>query len=72
MITLKNINNILNLIGHYIRHDKTNKTALVCTVNVSKYQESDVTKYLIFDRDKVFLSGTEQEIKSILKEWTVL
>lgn len=72
MIILKNINNILNLVGKYIRHDTTNRTNLVCTITVSKYKESDITKYLIFNRDKVFLSGTEQEIKLILKEWTVL
>lgn len=72
MIKLKQINDILNLIGKYIRHDKNDKTYLIASVNVNKYKEQDPKKYLILDKNKVIMSGTEEEIFKILLSWSVL
>lgn len=72
MIKLKKINNILNLVGKYIRNDKNDKTFLVASINVNKYKEADKIKYLIFNKDKVIISGTEEAIFKILLNWSVL
>ena len=72
MIKLKQINDILNLIGKYIRHDKNDKTYLIASVNVNKYKEQDPKKYLIQDKNKIILSGTEEEIYKMLLSWSVL
>lgn len=72
MIKLKKINDILNLIGKYIRNDKNYKTFLVASINVNKYKETDEIKYLIFNKDKVIISGTEEEIYKMLLSWSVL
>lgn len=72
MIKLDNINNILNLLGKYIRNDKNNKTYLIASVNVNKYKEQDPKKYLIQDKNKIILSGTEEEIYKMLLNWSVL
>ena len=72
MIKLKKINDILNLIGKYIRNDKNNKTFLVASINVNKYKEQDPKKYLILDKNKVIMSGTEEEIYKMLLNWSVL
>lgn len=72
MIKLKKINDVLNLIGKYIRNDKNDKTYLIASVNVNKYKEQDTKKYLIQDKNKVVLSGTEEEIYKMLLSWTVI
>lgn len=72
MIKLKQINDILNLIGKYIRNDKNNKTYLIASVNVNKYKEQDPKKYLIQDKNKIILSGTEEEIYKMLLTWSIL
>lgn len=72
MIKLENINNILNLVGKYIRNDKNDKTYLIASVNVNKYKEQDPKKYLILDKNKVIMSGTEEEIYKMLLSWTVI
>ena len=72
MIKLKKINDVLNLIGKYIRNDKKDKTYLIASVNVNKYKEGDNIKYLIQDKNKIILSGTEEEIYKILLSWTVI
>ena len=72
MIKLKKINDVLNLIGKYIRNDKNDKTFLVASINVNKYKEADKIKYLIFTKDKIILSGTEEEIYKLLLSWSVL
>lgn len=72
MIKLDNINNILNLLGKYIRNDKNDKTYLIASVNVNKYKEQDPKKYLIQDKNKIILSGTEEEIYKMLLNWSVL
>ena len=72
MIKLKQINDILNLIGKYIRHDKNNKTYLIVSINANKYKEQDNIKYLIQDKNKIILSGTEEEIYKMLLNWTVI
>ena len=72
MIKLKQINNILNLVGKYIRNDKNDKTYLIASVNVNKYKEQDPKKYLIQDKNKIILSGTEEEIFKILLSWSVV
>ena len=69
MIKLENINNILNLVGKYIKNDKTNR---ISSVNVNKYKEQDPKKYLILDKNKVIMSGTEEEIYKMLLNWTVI
>lgn len=68
----KKINDVLNLIGKYIRNDKNNKTYLIASVNVNKYKEQDPKKYLIQDKNKIILSGTEEEIYKMLLNWSVL
>ena len=72
MIKLKQINNILNLVGKYIKNDKTNRIFLISSVNVNKYKEQDPKKYLIQDKNKIILSGTEEEIFKILLSWSVV
>lgn len=72
MIKLKKINDVLNLIGKYIRNDKNNKTYLIAVINANKYKEQDDIKYLIQDKNKVVLSGTEEEIYKMLLSWTVI
>lgn len=72
MIKLKKINDVLNLIGKYIRNDKNNKTYLIAVINANKYKEQDDIKYLIQDKNKVVLSGTEEEIYKMLLNWTVI
>lgn len=72
MIKLKKINDILNLIGKYIRNDKNDKTYLIVSINANKYKEQDDIKYLIQDKNKVVLSGTEEEIYKMLLSWTVI
>lgn len=72
MIKLENINNILNLVGKYIRNDKNDKTYLVASINANKYKEQDPKKYLILDKNKVIMSGTEEEIFKNLLSWSVL
>ena len=72
MIKLENINNILNLVGKYIKNDKTNRIFLISSVNVNKYKEQDPKKYLILDKNKVIMSGTEEEIFKMLLSWSVL
>ena len=72
VIKLKQINNILNLVGKYIRNDKNDKTFLVASINVNKYKETDKIKYLIFNKDKVIISGTEEEMFKMLLNWSVL
>lgn len=72
MIKLKQANDILNLIGKYIRHDKNYKTFLIASVNVNKYKEQDPKKYLILDKNKVIMSGTEEEIYKMLLTWSIL
>lgn len=72
MIKLENINNILNLVGKYIRNDKNDKTYLVASINANKYKEQDPKKYLIQDKNKIILSGTEEEIFKMLLSWSVL
>ena len=72
VIKLKQINNILNLVGKYIKNDKTNRIFLISSVNVNKYKEQDPKKYLILDKNKVIMSGTEEEIFKMLLSWSVL
>lgn len=72
MIKLKQINNILNLVGKYIRNDKNDKTYLVASINANKYKEGDNIKYLIQDKNKIILSGTEEDIYKMLLNWSVL
>lgn len=72
MIKLKKINNILNLVGKYIKNDKTNRIYLISSVNVNKYKEQYLKKYLILDKNKVIMSGTEEEIFKMLLSWSVL
>ena len=72
MIKLENINNILNLVGKYIRNDKNDKTYLIASINANKYKEQDNIKYLIQDKNKIVLSGTEEEIYKMLLSWTVI
>lgn len=72
MIKLENINNILNLVGKYIRNDKNDKTYFVASINANKYKEQDPKKYLIQDKNKIILSGTEEEIFKMLLSWSVL
>ena len=72
MIKLENINNILNLVGKYIKNDKTNRIFLIASVNVNKYKEQDSKKYLIQDKNKIILSGTEEEIFKMLLSWSIL
>lgn len=72
MIKLKKINDVLNLIGKYIRNDKNDKTYLIASINANKYKEQDDIKYLIQDKNKVVLSGTEEEIYKMLLNWTVI
>lgn len=72
MIKLDNINNILNLVGKYIKNDKTNRVCLISSVNANKYKESNSIKYLIFNKDKIIISGTEEEIFKNLLSWSVL
>lgn len=72
MIKLENINNILNLVGKYIRHDKTNRVCLISSVTVNEYKEIDEIKYLISDKYKIILSGTEEEIFKMLLCWSVI
>lgn len=72
MIKLKQINDILNLIGKYIRHDKNNKTYLIVSINANKYKGDAEIKYLIFTKDKIILSGTEEEIYKMLLSWSVI
>ena len=72
MIKLENINNILNLVGKHIRNDKNYKTFLIASVNVNKYKEQDPKKYLIQDKNKIILSGTEEEIYKMLLTWSIL
>ena len=69
MIKLKKINNVLNLIGKYIRNDTT---YLISSINAIKYKVSYSIKYLIFNKDKVIISGTEEEIFKILLSWSVV
>ena len=45
MIKLKKINNILNLVGKYIRNDKNDKTYLIVSINANKYKEQDNIKW---------------------------
>lgn len=72
MIKLKKINDILNLIGKYIRNNKNNKTYLIVSINANKYKGDAEIKYLIFTKDKIILSGTEEEIYKMLLSWSVL
>ena len=72
MIKLKQINYVLNLIGKYIRNDKNDKTYLVASINANKYKGTDKIKYFIFTKNKIILSGTEEEIYKMLLSWTVL
>ena len=72
MIKLKKINDVLNLVGKYIKNDKTNRIFLISSVNANKYKESNSIKYLIFNKDKIIISGTEEEIFKILLRWSVL
>ena len=72
MIKLKKINDVLNLVGKYIKNDKTNRIFLISCVNANKYKESNSIKYLIFNKDKIIISGTEEEIFKILLRWSVL
>lgn len=72
MIKLENINNILTLVGKYIRNDKTCETAFVVGVNVYKYKENDPIKYIILNKNKAFLTGTKDEIMKVLLGWSVL
>lgn len=72
VIKLKQINNILNLVGKYIRNDKNDKTYLVASINANKYKEGDNIKYLIQDKNKIILSGTEEDIYKMLLNWSVL
>lgn len=72
MIKLKKINDILNLIGKYIRNDKNDITYLISSINAIRYKESYSIKYLIFNGDKVIISGTEEEIFKILLSWSIL
>lgn len=72
MIKLKKINDVLNLIGKYIRNDKNDKTYLIASINANKYKEQDNIKYLIQDKNKIVLSGTEEEIYKMLLSWTVI
>lgn len=72
MIKLKKINDILNLIGKYIRNDKNDKTYLIVSINANKYKEQDDIKYLIQDKNKIVLSGTEEEIYKMLLSWSIL
>lgn len=72
MIKLENINNILNLVGTYIRNDKTCETAFVVGVNTYKYKENDSIKYIILNKNKAFLTGTKDEIMKVLLGWSVL
>ena len=72
MIKLKKINDVLNLIGKHIRNDKNDKTYLIASINANKYKEQDNIKYLIQDKNKIVLSGTEEEIYKMLLNWTVI
>lgn len=72
MIKLENINNILTLVGKYIRNDKTCETAFVVGVNVYKYKENDSIKYIILNKNSAFLTGTKDEIMKVLLGWSVL
>ena len=72
MIKLKKINDILNLIGKYIRNDKNDITYLISSINAIRYKESYSIKYFIFNGDKVIISGTEEEIFKILLSWSVV
>lgn len=72
MIKLKKINDILNLIGKYIRNNKNDITYLVTSINANKYKGICEIKYLIFNGDKVIISGTEEEIFKILLSWSVV
>ena len=72
MIKLKQINDVLNLVGKYIRNDKNDKTYLIVSINANKYKGADKIKYLIFTKDKIILSGTEEEIYKMLLSWSVL
>ena len=72
VIKLKQINNILNLVGKYIRNDKNDKTYLVASINANKYKEGDNIKYLIQDKNKIILSGTEEDIYKMLLNWSEL
>ena len=72
MIKLKKINNILNLVGKYIRNNKNDITYLVTSINVNKYKGICEIKYLIFNGDKVIISGTEEDIYKMLLSWSVL
>ncbi len=72
MIKLENINNILNLVGKYIRHGKTCETVFVVGVNVYKYKENDSIKYIILNKNRAFLTGTKDEIMKVLLGWSIL
>lgn len=72
MIKLDNINNLLNLVGKYIRNDKTCETAFVVGVNVYKYKENDSIKYIILNKNRAFLTGTKDEIMKVLLGWSIL
>lgn len=72
MIKLDNINNILNLVGKYIRNDKTCETAFVVGVNVYKYKENDSIKYIILNKNSACWTGSEDEIMKILLGWSIL
>ena len=72
MIKLKKINDILNLIGKYIRNNKNDITYLVTSINANKYKGICEIKYLIFNKDKVIISGTKEEIFKILLSWSVV
>ena len=67
MIKLENINNILNLVGKYIKNDKTNRIFLISSVNANKYKESNSIKYLIFNEKdiKVFKGALTKVINSV-------
>ena len=72
MIKLKKINDVLNLIGKYIRNDKNDITYLVTSINANKYKGICEIKYLIFNGDKVIISGREEEIYKMLLNWSVV
>lgn len=67
IIRAKNINNILNLVGKYIKNDKTNRIFLISSVNANKYKESNSIKYLIFNEKdiKVFKGALTKVINSV-------
>ena len=39
---------------------------------LNKYKEQDPKKYLIQDKNKIILSGTEEDIYKMLLSWSIL